>query len=113
MSASMFTGDAWEAAANRHLLQHIREQMALNSRRYGRPACYVSLRASRSGNGDASPEFIGNVGRLVEAKKAWAADMRDLAANTADGTVPGDLQRSVWKDHIGRAEADIRKASAA
>lgn len=37
MSASMFTGDAWEAAANRHLLQHIREQMALNSRRYGRP----------------------------------------------------------------------------
>jgi hypothetical protein len=101
-------GDAWDAAANKYLMGHLATQMQHDSRKYGRPASAKSMQTRRedSPNGDASPEFVANVGRLRQAKALWAADMRDMAT---DGEVPVEIQKAVWKDYIGRAEADIAR----
>ena len=96
--------DPWEVAANRHLLKHITDRIYAAGRPYGRPASAHAMRVMTTPNADASPEFIRNVHRLVDAKKAWAADMRDLAQN---GPVPITVQRQCWADYIGRAESDI------
>jgi hypothetical protein len=98
----------WTMAGNTHLLTHIRRHIAKRSRRYGTPASFIAMRAStreESPNADASPEFIANVGRLVAAKNAWVTDMLDLAQKT--GEVPVELQRTIWKDYLQRAEAEI------
>ncbi len=108
-----FTGDAWDMAANRYLLAHIRTTLAKNSRRYGRPASYEAMRASDADleklgldkhNLDASLQFVTNVHALVAAKNAWADDMRDLQQN---GMVPPETQKAVWHDLIKRAEANL------
>lgn len=104
-----FQGDAWDMAANRHLLAYIARQLAEDPRRYGRGPSKAAMQVSKSKNADASPEFVANVGRLVAAKNAWAADMRDIAQN---GEVAEDVQRVVWSDYIGRAEAEIARAHA-
>jgi hypothetical protein len=75
-----FQGDGWDLSANRHLLGHLVRSIAIDRRKYTRE----------------------EVGRLVDAKKAWAADMRDLSRN---GEVPIEMQRTVWTDYIGRAQA--------
>jgi hypothetical protein len=72
-------GDMWDIAANRHLLAHL-VRLVVNRRR------------------------ITNHAAFVEAKKAWATEMRDLAQNNG-GEVPVDLQQSVWRDYIGRAQS--------
>lgn len=105
-----FRGDAWDIQSNLFLLAHIRQQMAKDPHRYGQPASYRAMQASDADlyklgldkhNLDASGEFVDNVHRLVAAKKAWAADMRDLAVN---GEVPPSTQKAVWHDLIGTAE---------
>jgi len=67
-------GDQWDIASNHHLLAHIVRRVIAR-------------------------EVIGvaQTHCLVEAKKAWAADMRDLARSN-NGEVPVELQRSIWRD---------------
>lgn len=92
----------WDIAANMHLLAYVRHK-----RVPGRPASYLGMKRTtreESPNADASPEFIANVRLLVDAKNAWASDMRDLAPRDEDG-VPAELQRKIWDDYITRAEA--------
>jgi hypothetical protein len=71
--------DKWETAANNHLMAHV--MLAAKGKSYFDP---VQTRL------------------LVEAKHAWADDMR--AEDTGDG-VPVDVQRAAWDDCIARAAA--------
>lgn len=105
-----FTGDNWDMAANRYLLGHIAKRMKEDPKFYGRPASSKMLQAPEKDLRelgvdthylDASGEFVANVNKLVSAKNAWAADMRDLAVN---GEVPPSTQKAVWYDLIGTAE---------
>lgn len=103
-----FTGDAWDIQSNLFLLAHIRQQMAKDPKRYGRPASVKAMQSTSretSPNADASPEFIANVHRLVAAKKSWAADMRDVAIG---GQVNPAFQKACWYDYINRAESEMR-----
>lgn len=104
-----FRGDVWDIAANLHLLQHIRSSLAIRHGRYGAPPSLAAMRETtrkEHPNAHASPEFIANVHELVTAKRAWAGDMRDLAAN-CEGKVDPQLQREIWNDYISEAEARI------
>ena len=74
-----YRGDQWDIAANTHLLAYVVRQIAEGDKRYG----------------------LEDVARLVDAKRLWSADMRDLARN---GEVPVSMQREVWADYIKRAE---------
>lgn len=103
-----FSGDEWTMAGNRHLLAHIRKSLAVDSQRYGRPDSYNGALLNNH-----SPDFAANVGLLVSAKSAWAADMRDLARNAGGTDVPVHVQREIWDDYIGRAEAQILQKAAA
>lgn len=69
--------DVWDIAGNRHLLAHI-------------------LRRTLRGRS------VG-VDLLVQAKRSWCEDMRDLARN---GPVPVETQRAVWADYLDRAERE-------
>lgn len=84
------TMDRWELMANQWLLVHIRNQIAKDSRHYGTP-------------GSAEMEIL--VGRLVEAKKNWTADMQDLCGNDHLGRVPMAQAKAIWDDYLSRAEA--------
>lgn len=103
----------WDVAANRHLLGHIIARLKEKSQVYGRPASYKLLTAPiedlrKIGIDekllDASGEFVINVRKLVAAKNAWAADMKDL--DHGDG-VPDATQKAVWNDYISRAEKGL------
>jgi hypothetical protein len=105
-----FTGDSWDMAANRYLMGHIAKRMSENPKFYGQPASYRAMQASDADlrqlgldkhNLDASGEFVDNVHKLVTAKNAWAADMRDLAVK---GEVPPSTQKAVWYDLMNTAE---------
>lgn len=105
-----FKGDAWDMAANRYLLGHIAQRCKENPLHFGRPASYEMLQAPLKDLEqlgvdkhylDASAEMVDKVGRLVAAKNAWAADMRDIAVK---GEVPVEQQKSVWREYIARAE---------
>jgi hypothetical protein len=86
----------WEVAGNLHLFAHIMRTVPRRPYRLGwRPEC------------EDSPEYRANVRQLVAAKDAWVNDMVDLAQN--DGEVPVAMQRTIWKDYIDRAEAEITK----
>lgn len=121
--------DPWEAQGNLWLLTYIRTQVAANPQRYGKPASYEAMAIPREAfprmnkiresegkaprdpnNLDASPEFVRNVGRLVQAKKLWAADMRDLSQNDPTGRVPMSLAKATWTDYIGFAERQMEGA---
>lgn len=100
-------GDEWGAAANRHLLKHIRTRQAANAQRYGRGPSYgamTDLARMADKTLDASPEFVRNVNTLVKFKNLWADQMR-LSA-TKDG-VPSSEQQEVWTECMKRAEAEI------
>ncbi len=100
-------GDDWLAAANTHLLKHIRTSLAANAHRYGRGPGYQAMTdVARTANKtlDASPEFVRNVNTLVKFKNLWADQMR-LSA-TSDG-VPIVEQQEVWAECMKRAEAEI------
>lgn len=100
-------GDDWDRAANRHLQAHITRRLHADPRCYGAPASGRAMRIlsrEESPNADASPQFVRNVHRLVAAKKAWAADMRDVAQQ---GEVSVRMQRECWGDYIGAAERQI------
>jgi hypothetical protein len=100
-----FRGDVWTIAANHHLQAHITHRLDEDPRRYGRPASAAAMRAmSRElhPNADASPEFIANVGLLVAAKNAWAADMRQYGEEA-----PVDVQTQCWNQHAEAAEKEI------
>lgn len=108
-------GDDWDNAANRHLLAHITRKLAANPAHYGRGASFKALRASEKDlrdlgldrhSLDATPRFVDNIQRLVGAKNAWAADMRDLAQH-GNAVVDLDVQRECWDDYIGGAERQI------
>lgn len=120
--------DAWEMEANRRLLGYLRAEVARASDRYGPAASYDALRiprelldevnVNRRQRGrvpldphtlDADPRFVRNVQRLVQAKKAWAADMRDLAQNDPLGRVPSALAIATWTDYFGSAEAAMEE----
>lgn len=114
-SSDGFAGDSWTMAANRYLLGHIVKRQAVNSQIYGRPASAKALCMSQREldvlgydrhNLDASEEFVTNIRLLVEAKNAWAADMRDQAVS---GEVDAEVQKVVWKDYIDRAEAKMQQ----
>lgn len=101
-----WTGDAWDAAANRYLMGHIAKQLSKNPKAYGKPASYETLRASDADltqlgldkhNLDASQEFVEHVHKLVALKNAWAEDMRDIAVK---GEVPPETQKAVWHDYM-------------
>lgn len=106
-----FSGDVWDIQANLFLLSHIRQRLADKPNCYGHSASYKLLIAPAKDvrelgldmkTLDAPSSFIGNVERLVAAKKAWAADMRDIAVK---GEVPVELQQQVWREYLERAEA--------
>lgn len=94
------TQDEWEVTANRHLFAHIMRRMQADPKCFGEPATAHGMRVMTTPSADASPEFVAAVHRLVAAKKAWAADMRELATN---GPVPIDLQQVIWRDYINGA----------
>lgn len=105
-----FTGDNWDMAANRYLMGHIAKRIAENPEFYGKAASYRAMQADDDDlrqlgldkhNLDASGEFVDNAAKLVVAKNAWAADMRDLAVN---GSVPPSTQKAVWYDLMNTAE---------
>ena len=93
--------DAWDVAANVHLLAHIRRTIG----RYGKPASYLAMRKTSTPNADASPELIANMKRLIEAKDAWARDMRDIA--DANNEVPSATQREIWDDYLEHATTNL------
>lgn len=109
-----WTGDAWNAAANRYLLGHIAKRMKENPKYYGEGASFKLMQAPEKDIKDlgvdkhyldAKGAFVANVGKLVAAKNDWATDMRDLAVK---GEVPPATQKAVWYDYISRAEAGLR-----
>lgn len=103
-------GDDWDAAANMHLLKHIRTRTAGNSQCYGcgpSHAAMTDVARAKEKNLDASPEFTRNVQTLVRFKNLWAEQMR-LSA-TKDG-VPVPEQQEVWRECMKRAEAEIASA---
>lgn len=107
-------GDDWDSAGNRHLRAHITRRLHADPRCYGTPASAHAMQAAsraQSPDADASEGFVHNIDRLVAAKIAWAADMRDLAQN-GNGTVPPDLQRHCWRDYLETAERDIAAGTA-
>lgn len=106
-----FHGDMWDIAANQNLLNHILFRLKNGKKFPGQPISFFAFRLSEAErikmgfdkhNLDASPEFITAVGKLVCAKKNWAADMRDLESN---GPVPLETQRAIWHDYVREAEA--------
>lgn len=102
-------GDRWDVAANRHLVAHLLRELWANPRAYGHPASVHAMRTmsrEQFPNADASPEFVRAVRTLVAYTRAWAQDMREMAAESG-GVVPVELQRAAWEDCMARAEADI------
>lgn len=100
-------GDEWDTAANKHLQAHLTRRLHSDPQCYGRPATSHAMRTmsrERDAAADASPDFVRNVERLIAAKTAWAADMRDLAQN---GSVSVERQRECWREYIEEAEAEI------
>jgi hypothetical protein len=104
-----FRGDEWDMAANRYLMGHIAKIMKKDPKRLGRPASVKLTQAPLKDLQDlgidlhyldANGEFVENVKRLVTAKNAWAADMRDIAVN---GAVPVSDQQTIWHDYMKRA----------
>lgn len=90
--------DVWEMSANRRLLQHITTQIPENPQRYG----------PRD-----TPIFAANVQRLVEAKRAYAADMRDMASGLAAGQqIDAKVATAIWLDYIGLAEKGMTRPAA-
>ena len=101
--------EKWMLAANLHLLKHVRKALAHRFTCYGRPASYLAMKNRKREdfpNADASTEFLANISELVSAKNTWAAEMYDIARNTG-GTVPSEVQRSIWDDLLARAEARV------
>ena len=98
-----FRGDAWDMAANRHLLAYL-----LEHRIPGRGPSSAAMRdKARLADKvlDASPEFVQNVKVLVAYKNAWVTDMRDEAVN---GEVPVARQQETWAGCMKRAESELR-----
>lgn len=98
--------DQWGCVANLHLLRHLRRRIGRAHRPYGPPGVF---------SGAASAELQWCVARLVEAKNAWAKDMREVA--DANNEVDPEIQRQCWSDYADAAERDIsaymRRAEAA
>lgn len=80
-------GDVWDLNGNARLMKHVTHAI-----------CYHGARFDKA-----------KIERLVRAKNAWAADMRDLEAGGANG-VPKDLQDRIWKDLVDQAEQQPRAA---
>ena len=100
-------GDDWDAAANMHLLKHIRTCIAGNSRCYGRGPSYeamTSVGRMREKTLDASPEFVRNVAILVSYKNRWADMMRVSADQNG---VPIDEQQDIWRECMRLANEAI------
>lgn len=74
-------GDAWDQAANVHLLGYITR----------------ALKDKRTFNADQTRT-------LVRYKNAWATDMREIAVN---GEVAIDVQKASWADFMQGAEAEL------
>jgi hypothetical protein len=101
--------DPWGLLANRRLMQYISTVVSANPQRYGRPASWEGMKASKEPNADASPEFIHAIGILVAFKNRWADLMR--AAATADGVLIAD-QEAAWNAGMRMAEQEIAKETA-
>jgi hypothetical protein len=97
--------DAWDMAANDHLLAHVRGRLAANPMAYGRPASRLAMRRTTEPNADAREEFIAAITRLVQAKNTWAQEMRDMASDTG---VPVDTQRRIWLELIAGTETESK-----
>lgn len=80
-SAPEWPGGAWALAANRHLLAHL-------------------VRKAVAKGWQCTPMMLRG---YLDAKNAWADDMRDLAKGS--DAVPPELQRSIWRDYLAKAEA--------
>lgn len=105
--------EPWTIQGNLWLLAYIRTQMTEKPLRWGRPASKAAMQLwpnQLEDNGmhphklDASPEFAAHVGRLVEAKNQWAADMKDLGRNDPQGRVPMSTAKAIWADYIQRSQ---------
>jgi len=90
-------GDRWDLRANTRLFKHVTRTLSANPRRYGPPWSGTMREHTR---------------RLVAAKNAWAADMRDLDDQGADA-IPERTQVAIWQDYIGRAEQSIAQQALA
>lgn len=105
-------GDKWLAEANFHLRSYLNTKLAENSQRYGRPASYEAMKDPARKNDktlDASPEFVRNVGVLVNFKNLWAEQMK--LSEDPKGEVPVQEQQDVWVECMRRAEAEIANAA--
>lgn len=96
--------DKWGREANRRLMHHVTNYVAKDPQRYGRPASWEAMKASRDPNADASSEFLRNVQALVVAKNRWAQLMR--ASDEGDGVDPAEQNES-WRVCLREAERDI------
>lgn len=83
-----WNGDAWDIAANQHMLKHVIRRT-------------VERRA---------PYRVTDIDALLAAKKLWAQDMRDLAVN---GEVPVEMQKQLWLEYLDGAERQIAQSAVA
>lgn len=106
LPAPSWSGDAWDAAANPHLLAHITRMLKADPQRYGRAATYLGMRVAFAPNADASGEFIEAMQTLVAAKKLWAEEMRI----TPEDVRTVAYQREQWTEFMAAAETQIDAA---
>ena len=96
-------GDAWDAAAGRHLLGHV-------TRRAARGVHFASARARRACSASApDAETRELTAPLVDAKTAWARAMREAEAA---GTLPADGGAALWAERIAAAERTVAQVRA-
>ena len=78
--------DAWGRAANRHMLAHMMRRVATH----------------------AGPYPPSALPKLVAARNAWVADMREIQG--PQGEVPVDIQQACWAEYVAHADAEISAA---
>lgn len=100
--------DQFEIMANTHLWRYIARRIRRNPRCYGPPASVPAMQHTREPAADASPQLQRAIKHLVDAKKFWAADMRDRHAHT--GELPDKAtQDEWWLDYLTKAEEFIQR----
>lgn len=88
-------GDKWDEAANTHLMAYVMGQAVKRRRLCSRAMLQYPMPAK------PDQESVELMHPLLEAKRAWAEDMRDL--DQAGGSLP-DHGRAIWQEYIDVAE---------
>ena len=103
-AAGGVTLDEWGCMANLHLLAHLRREISRRGRTHGEPGMYCGHGLPNAPG--SSLEMRWCVAQLVDAKNAWAKDMREIA--DSNNRVDSQIQRECWDDYIRAAEKRIR-----